>query len=86
MFNIKTIAATHPKVGVQLPPDAKALRGQLDAIGFSLCDANDPTIDWLVTDANSAPQASVPVLRLPAKTSIFRLEKAIVALFTPQNQ
>ncbi|MCR6630823.1 MAG: hypothetical protein NVV74_12670 [Magnetospirillum sp.] len=85
MSTIETIAAAHPKVGVLLSPDAQALRGQLGAFGFSVCDASEPGIHWLVTDGD-APAAGVPVLRLPTKISMFKLERAILALFAGRDR
>jgi hypothetical protein len=88
MSNIESIAATHPKVGVLLSPEAQSVRGQLGAIGFSPCDATDPDADWLVTDGERTAigTTSVPVLCVASKMSVFRLEQAIVALFAGKSE
>jgi hypothetical protein len=87
MSNIVNIAAKHTKVGVQLSPEAETVRGQLRAIGFAPCDANDPQADWLVTDGERATIGTTkPVLQIQSKISVFNLERAIVSLFAGKSE
>lgn len=81
MKRIETIAAAHPRVGLVLSPDTASVGGQLSSIGFTPSEGTTG-VDWVVTDrADAAIGLDVPVLRLTGKTSVFRLEQAVTALF-----